>query len=282
MTALVAIDPQNQIKLLGRMLADSIEPPSVREHIATLLAALDQTTARDDLLKSLPSAPERLQQVIAIGLAGNRSGAESLLQMIAAGKASGRLLQLREVELRLERHKFPELKTRIAELTADLPPADDRLRQLIDQRRKEFVAATPDPAAGANVFAKRCGACHQFDNQGAKIGPQLDGIAVRGLDRLLEDIVDPNRNVDQAFRSTMLVLNDGQVISGQVLRDEGEVVVLADQQGKEVRVRQDEIEERAPSQLSLMPTNLADQMPESEFRNLLGYLLSPLAKATIR
>ena len=46
-------------------------------------------------------------------------------------------------------------------------------------------------------------------------------------------MLDPNRNVDQAFRSTTLVLKNGQIVSGLVLREEGEVIVLADAQGKE-------------------------------------------------
>ena len=116
--------------------------------------------------------------------------------------------------------------------------------------------------------------CHQIGGQGAKIGPQLDGIGIRGIDRLLEDILDPNRNVDQAFRSTTLALKNGQIVSGLVLREEGEVVVLADVQGKEVRVSKNTIEERSVSQLSPMPANLADQIPESDFNHLLAYLLA--------
>ena len=64
------------------------------------------------------------------------------------------------------------------------------------------------------------------------MGPQLDGIGSRGLDRLLEDIIDPNRNVDQNFRVTNLALQNGQVVSGLLLREEGDVLVLADAQGQ--------------------------------------------------
>ena len=74
--------------------------------------------------------------------------------------------------------------------------------------------------------------------RGPKIGPQLDGIGVRGLDRLLEDVLDPNRNVDQAFRATTLTLKNGQSLTGLVLREEGAVIVLADAQGKEQRIVQ--------------------------------------------
>ena len=96
--------------------------------------------------------------------------------------------------------------------------------------------------------------------KGAKIGPQLDGIGTRGLDRLMEDILDPNRNVDQTLRVTNLALKNGQVVSGLLLREEGEVLIMADAQGKEVRVPKSSVDERATSPLSPMPANLVDQI----------------------
>src|SRR5206468_10833193 len=88
------------------------------------------------------------------------------------------------------------------------------------------------------------------------------------------DILDPNRNIDQAFRVTNLATTSGQIISGLLLREEGEVLVLADSQGKEVRVPRDSVEERKVSPLSPMPADLARQIPEAEFDHLIGYLLS--------
>jgi putative heme-binding domain-containing protein len=91
---------------------------------------------------------------------------------------------------------------------------------------------------------------------------------------LLEDILDPNRNVDQAFRATTIVHSNGQIANGLVLREEGEVVILADAQGKEVRIPKAAIEERTVSQMSPMPANQADQIPEADFNQLLAYLLA--------
>src|SRR5207248_6825000 len=64
------------------------------------------------------------------------------------------------------------------------------------------------------------------------------------------DVIDPNRNVDQAFRSTTFNLKNGQFISGLVLREEGDVIVVADAQGKEQRLVKTSVEERIVSQLS--------------------------------
>jgi putative heme-binding domain-containing protein len=111
-----------------------------------------------------------------------------------------------------------------------------------------------------------------------KIGPQLDGIGGRGLDRLLEDILDPSRNVDAAFRSTTLNLKDGKSLSGLVLREEGQVVVIADDKGKETRVAKDDIDERRSSMSSPMPANVVEIIPEKDFYDLMAYLLTQRAK----
>ncbi|HJT77364.1 MAG TPA: PVC-type heme-binding CxxCH protein, partial [Gemmataceae bacterium] len=271
--ALAGIDAKNHVVLLGDLLADTTEAEAVREQAANLLAGINQPDAQEELLGVLPSAPAKLQGAIASGLAGSAAGAEKLLQAVAAGKASARLLQDRAVTIRLVGTKIPKITERLAKLTEGLPPADKRVQELMNHRRAGYRAAKTDPALGAKVFEKSCAICHQVGGKGAKIGPQLDGVGTRGLDRLLEDTLDPNRNVDQAFRSTTLTLKKGQVVSGLLLKEEGAVLVLADAQGKEVRVPKDEVEERAVSQVSPMPANLGDAVPEADFYHLLAYLL---------
>ncbi len=71
------------------------------------------------------------------------------------------------------------------------------------------------------MFTKICAACHQLGDQGAKIGPGLDGVGLRGLDRLLEDTLDPSRNVDQAFRTTVVTTKGGNIVTGLLLPRRG-------------------------------------------------------------
>ena len=274
LTALGTIEPKEQVGLLAELLTDSAEVMPVREHAANVLTLVNQPESRAALVKALAVVPGRLQTVIAAGLAGTSQGADQFLEAVTQGKASARLLQERAVEAKLQQSKLPDLKERVAKLTVGLPPAEQRLQVLLDQRRQGFTKSKGDLALGQKLFEKNCAACHQIANQGAKIGPQLDGVGLRGVERLLEDVIDPNRNVDQAFRASTLLLKNGQLVSGLVLREEGEVIVLADAQGKEQRISKKDVEERTVSPLSPMPANLVDQIPEGEFYHLLAYLLN--------
>jgi putative heme-binding domain-containing protein len=274
LNALVALDGRRHAPTVARVLKDASAPVELREHAAGLLAKTNVEETQSMLLAALATAPARLQNSIAAHLAGGRTGAERLLDAVAAGKASARLLQERGVAARLAEAKIPNLKTRLDKLTAGLPAADERMETMLKGRRDAFRAAKTDVVVGRAVFEKRCAVCHQLDGLGAKIGPQLEGVGVRGVERLLEDTLDPNRNVDQAFRLTTLNLKDGRVVDGLLLKEEGAVLVLADKEGKEVRVPKDAVDERSTSQLSPMPANFADQIPEPEFYNLIAYLLT--------
>ncbi len=273
LVALAGINAKAATALLGRVLTDAAEPFALRERAANGLALLNQPESLAALVAALPTATARLQNAIASGLVGSPAGIDRLLKAIEEGKASPRLLREPAVEPRLSRTSLPGLAERVAKLTKGLPPADQRAQELIAQRRAGFAAAKTDAAQGARLFEKHCAICHQISGKGAKIGPQLDGIGVRGLDRLLEDVLDPNRNVDQAFRLTTLSLKNGQVVSGLLLKEEGEVLVLADAQGKEVRVPRNSVDERSVSQLSPMPANFVEQISEAEFHHLMAYLL---------
>jgi putative heme-binding domain-containing protein len=275
--ALAGIDARKHAGTLGKVLADAEAPIGVRENAANQLARANQDETLAELLKVLPTASARLQNTIAAGLAGSKNGADKLLDAIAAGKASPRLLQEKSVEVKLSQHNVPAMKDRIADLTKGLPPADQKLQELLKNRRDAYLKAKPDATLGVAIFEKHCANCHQIGGKGAKVGPQLDGIGNRGLERLLEDTLDPNRNVDQAFRTTILFLKNGQTVSGLLLKEEGEVYVLADAMGKEVPVPKNTVDEKKISPLSPMPANFADQIPEKEFYDLLAYLLTQRA-----
>jgi putative heme-binding domain-containing protein len=272
--ACVALDSGRSIAMLSELVGRGGEALAVRQKAAQALATINSNPARAELLRRLVAAPERLGVDIAAGLAATKPGAEALLASIADGKTSARLLREPTVADRLRGSGVANADDRIKQLTAGLPPGDDRLSRLVLERHDGYLKAKPDMAKGHEAFNKICAACHKLGNEGHKIGPELDGIGVRGLDRLLEDVLDPNRNVDQAFRASLITTSDGRTFSGLVLREEGEVVVLADQQGKELLIPKADVADRHVQLLSPMPANVADLLNETEFYNLMSFLLS--------
>lgn len=271
--ACIVNDAERSVPLLSQILGSPAEPAALRQKAAAALSNIDVPAARQELVKQLRLASDRLAIEIAAGLASRKVGGDMLLAEITAGKASPRLLQEAIVAERLRKANVEDIDEQLKQLTAGLPPADERIKQLLSVRRDGFGEAKADAELGKAVFQKTCAACHRLSGAGGKVGPDLDGVGLRGIERLLEDMLDPSRNVDQAFRSTQINTADGQTISGLFLRNEGAVLVLADAQGKEIRIAESDVEERALTALSPMPRNVADLLPEADFYNLLAYLL---------
>ncbi len=254
--------------------ARASEPIAIRQKIAQALGSINNEPAHQALASQLPYVPERLAVDVAVALAGGPKPAELLITAIETGKAPVSVLRNQQVTARLGQLKHDELSARIKKLTENLPPDDDRLRQLVSARTSGFGRSTRDIAAGKQVYTKTCATCHKLAGEGVKIGPDLDGIDKRGVERLIEDVLDPNRNVDQAFRATTVETDDGRSQTGLVLREEGQVLVLADNQGKEIRIPADTITSKTVGQLSPMPANVAEQLSEQDFYKLIAFLMN--------
>ncbi|MCW5552827.1 MAG: c-type cytochrome [Verrucomicrobiae bacterium] len=276
--ALVALKPETYIPDLARSLGDTNASPAFRETMAGVLAGLNSSLAREAVLEALLTAPHRLQLKLAQSLAGNPAGAEALLQLAESRKISPQLLLDRAVRERLAAARLPQYRARYAKLTAGLSPVNAEMQKLIATRLAGFLPGRSSAERGALVYEKSCAACHQIAGKGAIIGPQLDGVGSRGLERLIEDVIDANRNVDPAFRTSNLTLRDDTAITGLLRREEGEVLVFADATGREIAVPKREIVENRESELSLMPSNFGDILTVEEFNDLMAYLLAQGAK----
>ncbi len=270
--ALVALDAGRVTPLLGQLLISGDSPDSLRRECGQALAKSCGLKGLDAASKALTTLPANLQNSVAQELALTPEGSEKLVSLVRQGKTSPRVLRERTVESRLAKHTGLWKKD-LAELTKGIPDADSGTLEHIRQVNATIRGTRLDPEKGKLIYQKQCSGCHQFSGQGARIGPQLDGIGIRGAERILEDILDPSRNVDQAFRSTVLSLKDGKVVSGLILREEGRTLILADTVGKEVRIDRDQVEERFVSPLSPMPANILDQIGKNDLAQLVGYLL---------
>ncbi|WP_254507125.1 PVC-type heme-binding CxxCH protein [Anatilimnocola floriformis] len=244
-----------------------------RGQLLNSLTSGDEKQVATALQTVLKASSLRLQTLIAETLTSDAGGVEVLFALVKAGQASPRLLMLPAINTRLQTLKTPNWKEQVAELTAGLPTDAEARDKLIAERKLALEKNMASGVRGGELFTKHCAACHQIAGKGNVVGPQLDGIGLRGRDRLLEDILDPNRNVDVAFRTTTLQLADGRVLSGLFRREEGALLVLVDPQGKEFTVPKADVEEKKQTQLSLMPANVGETITPTDFADLATYLL---------
>lgn len=251
-------------------------PQGLRKAAAEVLgtASLDKD-GRTALRGAFATASADLALSLAVALAKSDDGAADLLDLAAAGKVRPALLKHRYVVTAFE-PRPAALRDRAAVLTGKLPPEDARLDALIAQRLGAAGSHKPDAARGVPLFTTHCAACHRFRDTGGNLGPSLDGISSRALPRLVEDILDPNRNVDPVFRITTVTLKGGETKAGMDFRDDGAQVRLRDPAtGQDVTIAQADVERVTASAASPMPASFETTLTEAEFFDLLEYLRSP-------
>ena len=257
---------------------DANDAPALRRLVAEKLANRKEPATRQKVLEMLPSASQTVAVGLGQGLIIDREGAVALLDLVEQGKVARQVLQNGKIQRLLPLVSPPENVARMKALIADLPSLDARVEQAIAEHRQAFSKGVPDASRGAEIFRKTCAVCHRLDNDGGKVGPELDGIGQRGVDRLLEDILDPNRTVDKAYRATLVLTLDGRVHKGLVIGQEGQILLLADQTGKVQRIPISEIDQRRLIEGSAMPANVSEILKPHEVNDLLAFLLTKAVK----
>ena len=272
--AMVRLDPDSRLAAVAALPLVAGVSDAVVARVRDAVVRHDSAVAGELLEAAVVAATGVEQLRLAEQLAGDVTGADLLVTLVERGRASPQLLLRPSVQQRLSAVSTADLRARTTAVTAGLP-ADDGPPELVLRQRRDRCRAEPGSAtAGTAVFLRHCAVCHQVSGQGKKVGPNLDGIGGRGIDRIVEDLLAPNRNVDVAFRTVTVVTAGGQAVSGLLRELEHERVSLIDSQGRETQLAAGDIEERIPSVLSPMPANLLDILSDEQFRDLMAYLIS--------
>ncbi len=132
---------------------------------------------------------------------------------------------------------------------------------------------------GKNAFAAaRCVVCHRFGGEGGATGPDLTQAAGRFNWRdLSESIIDPSRVISDQYRASVVITEEGQVHTGQVVSETDDALIIVvdpEDASKVVEVPKASIEELQPSPVSLMPKDLINPLNQDEVLDLMAYLLS--------
>ncbi len=136
-----------------------------------------------------------------------------------------------------------------------------------------------DAARGRALFADlkgiACIKCHKLEGQGGEVGPDLTGVGGKyGKDHFIEAILAPSAKILDGYKLTKILTKSGDVKAGRFLGETGDEIVLMDAEGKKLPVRKADVEQRAESELSLMPEGLNTGLSLQDFADLVGFLES--------
>ncbi len=151
----------------------------------------------------------------------------------------------------------------------------ERLTQIraLESKLTSDILAAADLGKGRVVWDKLCASCHKLYGAGGQIGPELTGAQRTNLRYLTENIIDPSATVAANYRISLILMDDGTLVSGVVLTEDDTSVTV--QTAKErVNLVKSDIEERKASSQSLMPEGLLDALDDHARRDLVAYLMA--------
>ncbi len=140
----------------------------------------------------------------------------------------------------------------------------------------EKVKTQGDPARGEAVYRRQqllCQTCHAIGDAGGVLGPNLVSIGGSApVDYLIESLLEPSKKIKEGYHMVIVGTKDGKVVSGGLVQDGGDEVIIRDPANQLQRVPKAQIASRQMSPASMMPPGLTASLREDEFVDLVRFL----------
>jgi putative heme-binding domain-containing protein len=205
-------------------------------------------------------------------LVARRTSARALLEAIERGAIEARLVPA-DIAQELRLHSGEDLQASIDKLFPHTRPLSAAAWKSEAERLQQIVAARPGtPKVGRELFAEHCAKCHTLFGKGGVAGPDLTTYPRQDLPNLVLHIVDPNTAIREGYLTSVVTMADGRTLTGVIVDQDQQTVVLRGSDGKDLPLARNEIEETQAAKMSLMPEGLLKNFTDDQVRDLFAYL----------
>ena len=275
LAALLAAGDKKTLPLVAGVLAEEkVNSASLRGAVLGALGRIDDPQVADMVLAVYPRLEEELQPKAIELLTQRTAWSKMLLQAIGRKQLPATVLGANQVR-KLLASRDEELKKLVTAKWGSIRTERDPKRQQVILQMSKLLRETPgNIAQGQAVFNKVCGQCHKIHGRGQNVGPDLTANGRSTLAQLLSSVFDPSLVIGASYQARVVATVDGRVLTGLLVEDSPQRVVLKAQGGKLETIARDDVEEIQVSKLSLMPEGLEKQLKPQEIADLFSFLLS--------
>lgn len=149
----------------------------------------------------------------------------------------------------------------------------ERVQSLVEESKSKG-----DASRGAKYFrGMACVSCHRVTGVGGEVGPDLTAIGTTlSGERIVEELLWPNRQIKEGFAQLIVVTNDGKVVTGyerktRETEKSGDIILEDPVSKKRITIRKADIDETHPGR-SAMPAGLTALLSRDQLLDLIRYL----------
>ncbi len=271
--ALAAAHDATCLHIAAAVLADAkSHPQAFRAAVLDALGRLDDPAVADVVLAAYPKMEPDLQPRAIELLTQRTAWAKPLLQAIADKKIPTSALSINHVR-KLMASKDADVIKQVKATWGTLREERNPQREMVVADMKDLLNRTKgDPTAGVAVFKKLCAQCHKIYGEGQDVGPDLTSDGRANFDLLLSNVFDPSLVIGASYQATNVVTAQGRSLTGLLVEDSPQRVVLKLQGGKLETIPRGDVDSLSVSKVSLMPEDVEKQLKPQEIADLFALL----------
>jgi putative membrane-bound dehydrogenase-like protein len=245
--------------------------PAIQLAALRALAGFKEAEVGTILLKPWRSFTPAVREESLTAIFSRRERLKPLLDVVEAGTIStGEINQSRKTVLLSQ--KIPALHDHAEKLFGNGTVVGSRKDAL--EKYQSALALHGDRARGQKVFESNCMVCHRAGDKGNDIGPNLETVRQWDAEKIMTNILDPNREVAPNYVSYEIELKDGSSQSGIIASETaGSISLKRADNGQETVLRQN-IARISSSGMSLMPEGLEAAIAPQDMADLIAFLLN--------
>jgi putative heme-binding domain-containing protein len=249
------------------LLLGARQPQTVQSAVIAALGRFPEPDAAAAIAKRFRQLSPRLRSE-AVGILLKRpQRALALLNGIHNGELSPS--DLTPIQANFLRHHKDARVRELADRLLGPAPAG---RQEVVKAFQSALQLNGDAQRGKGVYEQRCISCHRLAGEGFAVGPDLTTVRAGGKEKMLVNILDPNREVAPNFLTYVVETKEGDSITGIIINETGGSLTVRQAFAKDTTVLRSELKKIEGQKLSLMPEGLEAGLQPQDLADLLEFV----------
>ncbi|MBL8814683.1 MAG: alpha/beta fold hydrolase [Planctomyces sp.] len=244
-------------------------PPDVQLTVVESLGSFPDVEVANALIPRMGSMSPKVMERTRELLLSRTEWISVLLEAVRQKQLMANAVPFAELQ-RLAGHPDPKVREIAAELLASTGTSS---REEVIRTYQQSLSLVGNEQRGAAVFQKHCSVCHQLNGVGHQVGPNLATVTNRGPEAILVNVLDPNREVNPAWKEYVAVTQAGNTHNGVIIAETGTSITLRRSEAKEDTLLRTDIEELRETGRSLMPEGIEKQVDVQSMADLLSWLM---------